>query len=300
MIPQFKFVAELIVYAGERIGTVVESERYHDFNQGIEWCDTAWWIVPNAHDPARPYVLVYLRLRLLKNSRTNESKTKTIVLVVNHLEKRATCSLASLLTLALYDRIFARVSSAEEIFNPVHPPSQAHILSIQPHMQHVSILREEVFDPATATTTISPDRTLKYMTFAKHLRWAGLQAGLPDPVKAMDAHNTAANLFGQEMSVDDRAALQAHSPRFSTYFLLFSSPLPSPLADCQAETLHVPRPDHRPSRSRSWPYPGSGTTSACPDASVARMLKRARSSGETFLSGANTGMLEGIAGAWLG
>ncbi|KAI0309600.1 hypothetical protein OF83DRAFT_1183561 [Amylostereum chailletii] len=219
MIPQVVFVAELIVYTAERIGTIIESERHHDSNQGIEWRDTTWWIVPNTRDPAHPYVLVYLHLRLLKNSRTNQSKTKSIILVVDHPEKRATCPLASLLTLALYDRIFAHVSSAEETFNPVHPPSQAHILSIQPHMQHVPILREEVFDPATATTTISPDRTLKYMTFAKHLRWAGLQAGLPDPVKAMDARNTATNLFGQELSDDDRTVLQAHSPQSSTYFV---------------------------------------------------------------------------------
>lgn len=165
----------LSAISSERPGAIVESGGYRHSNQCIQWRDFTFLVIPSQEHPHKPWIVVIVRVRLLKGWRDDASREKLFFLYPEEDDNRASCPVTAFLYLALEDEIFTDIVTIEDLLFPIHNPTQTHELSIKDSKRGLAVFRAEV--KTDSGWTISNHLALPYVIYLKFLRVFSLDTG---------------------------------------------------------------------------------------------------------------------------
>lgn len=206
----------------ERPGAIVESSCYRGTNQALKWDDIEVHIIPNPDDPNRPYIIIRVRINLLKFHRKDDSAYKDFILFPEPNPNRAMCPISLIIALGIEDKVWKNITTADDIFHPKIPPTDHHQLVTIGGKRPV--LRREVFRDGIWIT--HAELALPYDCLSRHLRQISLSLGWlsTSPVSSMGqtlirllVHLTsyclrrgASNRASKVMSEEERTGLLGH------------------------------------------------------------------------------------------
>lgn len=173
---QLAFLIPFSTSAAARPGAIVEASAYAGSNEALTWGDFVFYLVPNPANQSRPWLLVKVRVNLVKGYRDNDRIFQELLFKPEmNIEDRITCVVLPLLAMALEDDIFLHVGSIEEIMCPEHPPTSIITLQLRPEIKKTVVLRREV--RTESGYGISPNLALKYDAYNRLLRELSIVAG---------------------------------------------------------------------------------------------------------------------------
>ncbi|KAK7055551.1 hypothetical protein R3P38DRAFT_3564752 [Favolaschia claudopus] len=209
---QFNGVNILGAMSGERPGAIIESSRYRGSNQGIQWRDIRFIVVPNPEDPYHPYLAVAILFRYLKGHRDDPAHYKTLFALLRPLGYRAECIVTILLYLALRDNVFDDgVDTAGQIISPRNPPSAKYELRIKDEAKFLSVFRRDEYNPDDGWVT-SPTKALSATTHNANLRKVCALLGYMLSITMYAWRRAAAGVFDKYLKNTERDALLNHGP----------------------------------------------------------------------------------------
>ena len=230
---QMVATVNLSAISSERPGAIVESGSYRHSNECIQWSDLEFIVVPHKDHPHKPWLVVIVRIRLLKAWRDDESREKFFFLYPEGDNNRASCPIMAFAALALEDHVFKDVSTVEEILNPKVAPTQMHTLEMHEHKKSLAVLRAEVKTPDG--WTISDIDALPHGIYVAFLRVFSRDQGFPGtssvgwfvctdlfiavPISPYCLKCHAGNNFESELTEEQRKLMMGHTQRSLQYLV---------------------------------------------------------------------------------
>ncbi|KAK0453740.1 hypothetical protein EV421DRAFT_707129 [Armillaria borealis] len=190
----------------ERPGAIVESSCYRGTNQALKWDDIEVHIIPNPDDPNRPYIIIRVRINLLKFHRKDDSAYKDFILFPEPNPNRAMCPISLIIALGIEDKVWKNITTADDIFHPKIPPTDHHQLVTIGGKRPV--LRREVFRDGIWIT--HAELALPYDCMSRHLRQISLSLGWLIHLTSYCLRRGASNRASKVMSEEERTSLLGH------------------------------------------------------------------------------------------
>ncbi|KAJ7769407.1 hypothetical protein B0H16DRAFT_255257 [Mycena metata] len=213
---QFNAVNTLGALSGDRPGGMIESTCYKKSNECIKWKDISFHAAPNDLDPFEPLITAGIRLRNPKGHRGDESKIRTIYIVVEPFGSRATCLVTALLYMAFQDAYFRDIESPDEIFSPTFAPTATHIFSMNDVVAEQPVFRAEVLDEQRHWV-ISETRALSAGIHNDNLKRVCFVQGDRLALMMYSWRRMAADSFDAHLRTVQRDALLTHNPKTHQY-----------------------------------------------------------------------------------
>ena len=231
---QMAFLVPFSTSSAARLGAIVESSCYVGSNEALTWGDFTFYLVPNIMNKSRPWLLVKIRVNLVKGYRDVERIYQELLFKPEmKAEDRITCVVLPLLAMALEDDIFAHVGSIEEIMCPESPPTSRIDFSLCPEVKKMVVLRKEV--QTESGYEISPTLAPKFDAYNRMLKQLSVVAGfqgnviklllmlspnLPvEPLSSYDFRASQGNKADTQMGSETRKMLMLHDPNSTVYFV---------------------------------------------------------------------------------
>ncbi|KAJ7601486.1 hypothetical protein DFH06DRAFT_1025912 [Mycena polygramma] len=222
---QFTYVNLVSATTTERPGSIIESSSYKNSNDGMEWGDKEFFVIPNPENPERPNLAIIVRIRLHKAHRKDEKHYKYYFILLEPNGTRASCLGTCLLYMALQDGVFQDVTTIEEIFRPARIPTRIHKLAMKPEVLTQPVLRAEVINDDTGLVTISPTRALRAATHSTQLKTISMRKGLYYLMSLYCFRRGAAGRLNKEVSETERTGMMGQEPGSTIYGRAYESRL---------------------------------------------------------------------------